>query len=91
MHIIIDEIYVSFPLNYILRINGQNLTIFCMHIIIDDIYVGIVKLHFSQFSTELRPLIDVRIWFCSISWQRMKRIKPNFVYTLTLKRSRLWL
>ena len=30
---------------HILRINGQNLTKFCIHIIIDRIYVGIVKHH----------------------------------------------
>ena len=29
----------------ILRMNGQNLTKFCIHIIIDKIYVGIVKHH----------------------------------------------
>ena len=30
---------------HILRMNGQNLTKFCIHIIIDKIYVGIVKHH----------------------------------------------
>ena len=34
-----------------------------MHISIDKIYIGIVKRHFRNFATELRPLIDVRIWF----------------------------
>ena len=44
--------------------NGQNLTKFCIHIVIDKIYVGSVKLHFfGKFATELRLLIDVRIWF----------------------------
>ena len=46
-----------------LRMNGQNLTKFCIHIIIDKIYVGIIKHHFRRFSTELRPSIDVGIWF----------------------------
>ena len=32
----------------ILRMDGQNLTKFCISIIIDKIYVGIVNLHFSQ-------------------------------------------
>ena len=36
---------------------------FCIHIIIDKIYVGIVKRIFCKFATELRPVIDVRIWF----------------------------
>ena len=49
----------------ILRMNGQNLTKFCIHIFIDKIYVGIVKrdFFFCKFATELRPLIDVRIMF----------------------------
>ena len=32
--------------NDILRMNGQNLTKFCIHIIIDKIYVGIVNCFF---------------------------------------------
>ena len=48
----------------ILRMNGQNLTKFCIHIIIDKIYVGIVKHHFfTNIARELLPLIDVRISF----------------------------
>ena len=43
--------------------NGQNLTKFCIHIIIDKIYIGIVKHHFSKFTTELWPLMYVKIWF----------------------------
>ena len=31
---------------YIFRMNGQNLTKFCIHIIIDKIFVGILKCHF---------------------------------------------
>ena len=38
----------------ILRMNGQNLTKFCIHIIIDKIYVGIVTR--QQFSTGVMPL-----------------------------------
>ena len=39
-------------------------TKFCIHIIIDKIYIFICKsLFFRKFATELRPLIDVRIWF----------------------------
>ena len=47
----------------ILRMNGQNLTKFCIHIIIDKIYHGIVNHNFSQIATEFRPLIDVRNQF----------------------------
>ena len=123
----------------ILRMDGQNLTKFCIHIIIDKIYDAIVKHHFSQicnrftaldkcqklffaqylengltefdfvytlsltrsmfvslrvifykFPTELQPLIDVRNCFCSISWEWIDRIQPNFVYTLSWTRSRLF-
>ena len=52
----------QFLLN-ILRMDGQNLTKFCIHIIIDKIYVGIVKGHFSLICNWVRPLIDVRNWF----------------------------
>ena len=52
----------------ILRMNGQNLTKFCINInIIDKMCVDIVKRHFLQFAIELRSLIHVRIWFlCNI-------------------------
>ena len=39
-----NDARISFLL-HILRMNGQNLTKFCIHIIIDKIYVGIVKHH----------------------------------------------
>ena len=39
------DVRISLPPN-ILRIDGQNLTKFCIHIIIDEICVGIEKLHF---------------------------------------------
>ena len=45
----------------ILRINGQNLTKFCIHINIDKIYVGVVIRHFCKFATDLRLLIYFRI------------------------------
>ena len=75
----------------ILRMDGQNLTKFCIHLIIDKIYVYIVKGLFYKFATELQPLIDVRNCFCSISWEWIDRIHPNFVYTLSWTRSRLFL
>ena len=47
-----------------LRMNGQNLTKFCIHIIIDKIYVGVVNRHLiCKFATELRPFNYVRIQF----------------------------
>ena len=61
--VILSFCHNSFFFN-ILRMNGQNLTTFCVHIIIDKIYIGIVNRHFfCKFATELRPLIDVRIQF----------------------------
>ena len=48
-------------------------------------------LFFYKFATELQPLIDVRNCFCSISWEWIDRIQPNFVYTLSWTRSRLFL
>ena len=41
----------------ILRMDGQNLTKFCIHIIIDKIYVCIVKRHFSQICNRV-PALD---------------------------------
>ena len=39
-----------------LRMNGQNLTKFCIHIIIDKIYVGIVKHHiFANLQQSYDP------------------------------------
>ena len=126
----------------ILRMDGQNLTKFCIHIIIDKIYIAIVKRHFSQicnrvtaldrcqklvfaqylengwtefdqilytlyhwqdlclyckgsFFTNLQqsysPWLMSEIVFCSISWEWIDRIQPNFVYTLSWTRSRLFL
>ena len=40
----------------ILRMNGQNLTKFCIHIIIEKINVCIVNLHFSQICKILTAL-----------------------------------
>ena len=50
-------IYVRiwFLLN-ILRMNGQNLTKFCIHIIIDKIYIGIVKHYFLEMCNRVMAL-----------------------------------
>ena len=40
----------------ILRMDGQNLTKFCIHIIIDKIYVATVKSHFSQICNGVTDL-----------------------------------
>ena len=49
------EARIQFLFN-ILRMNGQNLTKFCLHIIIDKIYVGIVSRHLSQISNRVTDL-----------------------------------
>ena len=56
------DVRIQFLYN-ILKMNGQNFTIFCLHIIIDKIYVGIVNLSVFANSQQLQPLIDVRIQF----------------------------
>ena len=58
--------------------DGQNLTNFCIHTINDKIKVGFANRHFSQI--ELRPLINVKIGFCSISWEWNTKFK-QFLYT----------
>ena len=61
------NVRIEFLLN-ILKMNRPIKTKFCIPIIIDKIYVGNVEsLFFCKFTTELRPLIDVRFGFCSIS------------------------
>ena len=40
----------------ILRMDGQNLTKFCIHIIIDKIYVATVRRHFSQICNGVTAL-----------------------------------
>ena len=41
---------------HILRMNGQNLTKFCMHILIDKIYIGIVKHHVLKICNRVTAL-----------------------------------
>ena len=43
---------IGFLLN-VLRMDGQNLTKFCIHFIIDKIYVCIVKVHFLQICNRV--------------------------------------
>ena len=40
----------------ILRMNGPNLTKFCIHMVIDKIYIGIVNRHFSQICNRVTTL-----------------------------------
>ena len=58
------DVRIKFLLN-IWKTNRPIKTKFCIHIIIDKINIRIVNLIFvfRKFATELRPLIDVRIWF----------------------------
>ena len=58
----------------ILRMNGQNLTKFCIHIIIDKIYVGIVNRHFSQICNRFTALAWRQNSVFLISWEWMDRI-----------------
>ena len=44
--------------------------------------------NFGKFATELRPLIDVIIKFL-LNILKTNRLRPNFVYTLSLTRSTL--
>ena len=50
---------------------------------------GCMSSNFGKFATELRPLIDVRIKFLLNILKRIDRLRPNFVYTLSLTRSML--
>ena len=45
--------------------------------------------NFGKFATELLPLIDVRIEFLLNILKTIDRLRPNFVYTLSLTRSTL--
>ena len=57
------NVRIEFLLN-ILKTNRPIKTKFCIHIIIDKIYFGIVNcFFFRKLARELRPLIDVKIWF----------------------------
>ena len=57
------DVRIKFLLN-ILKTNRPIKTKFCIHIITDKIYVVICNsIVFRKFATELRPLIDIRIWF----------------------------
>ena len=56
------NVRIEFLLN-ILKTNRPIKTKFCIHIIIDKIYFGIVNCCFCKLARELRPLIDIKIWF----------------------------
>ena len=43
-----------------------------------------MSLNFGKVATELLPLIDVRIEFLLNILKRIDRLRPNFVYTLSL-------
>ena len=45
--------------------------------------------NFSKFARELLPLIDVKIEFLLNILKKIDRLRPNFVYTLSLTRSTL--
>ena len=71
------------------RMNGQNLTKFCMHIIIDKIYIGIVKHYFfCKFATKLRPLISIRNFSLNILRMNAQNLTK---FCLHIKASYKWL
>ena len=62
------DVRIFFLLN-ILRMDGQNLSKFCIHIIIDKIYFDKVKSHFfANLQWSYGPWWMSEIGFCSISW-----------------------
>ena len=73
------NVRIEFLLNTcILKTNRPIKTKFCIHIIIDKIYVGNVNHCFCKFATELRPLIDVRIWFLLNILRTNRQIETKF-------------
>ena len=73
----------------ILRMDGQNLTKFCIHIIINKIYIAILKRHFSQICNRVTALDRCqKLVFAQYLENGIDRIQPNFVYTLSWTRSR---
>ena len=62
----------------IMRMNGQNLTKFCIHMIIDKIYVGIVNRHFSQICNRVTALDwrknSVFVQYLDIEWTEFNQI-----------------
>ena len=81
---------ISFELS-IFRMNGQNFTKFCIHIMIDKIYVGIVKLIFCKFVTELRRLIDIRIWFLLNTLRMNGQNLTKFCIHITIDQIYIWI
>ena len=74
----------------ILRMDGQNLTKFCIHIIIDKIYVAIVKGHFSQICNRVTALdLCQKLDFAQYLENGWTEFNQIFVYTLSLTRSML--
>ena len=72
------DVRIEFLLN-ILKTYRPIKTKFCIHIIIDKIYFGFVNHFFSRkLATELRPLIDVRIWFLLNILRTNRQIETKF-------------
>ena len=73
-----------------------NETKFCIHIFIDknySMYVGIVKCGFSQICNRVTALdLCQNLVFAQYREnKKTKRMRPNYVYTLSLTRSTLGL
>ena len=62
----------------------------CIHS--DKIYIRIVAYHFFHIWTRvMAPWFLPIFWFCSISWEPLDRISPNFIYAFIFTRSSLGL
>ena len=54
--------------------------------IIDKIYVGNVNHFFRKFETEIRPLIDVRIWFLLNILRSNRQIETKFCVHIIIEK-----
>ena len=52
-----------------------------------DLYCDSKASFFANLQRSYSPRLISEIGFCSISWEKMDRIQPNFVYTLSSTRS----
>ena len=83
------DVRIKFLLN-ISKTNRPIKTKFCIHIIIDKIYVVICKsLFFLNLQQSYVPCLMSEFGFCSISLERIDKMRPKFVNTLSLTRSTL--
>ena len=81
------NVRIEFRLN-ILKTNRPIKTKFCIHIIIDKIYVGNVNHCSSQIFNRVMALdCHQNLVFAQYLENELDRLRPNFVYALSLTRS----